>query len=132
MGLRKLAGSLLAVAAASLALAGPAHASASPSTVVGEKMSPATLSTGSAQAQAQAQDMSAQNVHCVNPSFNFDGNQWYFYVACSSTGTTQWWAVITCSDGSLNAAGPHTGFRSVQVYCPPGTTPVEAWVEYTP
>ncbi|UCM89755.1 hypothetical protein [Streptomyces marincola] len=129
MGLRKLAGSLLAVAAASLALAGPAHASASPSTtVVGEKMSPATLSTGS----AQAQDMSAQNVNCVNPSFNYDGNQWYFYVACSATGTTQWWAVVTCSDGSVNVAGPNTGYWSVQVYCPPGTTPVEAWVEYTP
>ncbi|MBB0245224.1 hypothetical protein FNQ90_14200 [Streptomyces alkaliphilus] len=127
MGLRKFAGCVVAVAAMVLAMAGPAHASSSPAAIAGEKVSPATLAAPG----GHALDVGARSVHCGNAYFDFDGYQWYFAVSCSSTGTTQWWAVVACSDGSYGVSGPHTGFWNVQVYCSPGTTPVQAWVEYT-
>ncbi|MFD7412594.1 hypothetical protein ACFVZ3_19615 [Kitasatospora purpeofusca] len=71
-------------------------------------------------------------INCSTGSFGQDGNQWYYNVSCSATGTTKWWVNISCSDNSSRISGPYTTFQNVRLYCPPNTTPKQGWVSYTP
>lgn len=122
----KLAGCLTAAAAAAVAVAGPAQAQAVPhaSGITARAAATADGSPGPSPA-------GTLGIHCGTPSLDYDGYQWYYAIACSVTGSTTWWANISCSDGSTRTSGPHTSFWNVRVYCPPNTTAIEGWVSYS-
>ncbi|MFF0416576.1 hypothetical protein ACFYUY_39890 [Kitasatospora sp. NPDC004745] len=83
-------------------------------------------------AQAQtAAPASLQSVNCSTGTFGTSGNQQYFNISCSATGTTKWWVNVSCSDGSTRTVGPYTTFLNVRVFCPPNTNALRGWVSYT-
>ncbi|MFF2045326.1 hypothetical protein ACFVVX_33415 [Kitasatospora sp. NPDC058170] len=105
----RIAGSLLTVvaAAASITVAAPAARA--------QGTSPAVV----------------QGINCSTGTFGSDGNQQYFTISCSATGTTKWWVNVSCSNGTTRTAGPYTTFQNVRVYCPPNTLAQQGWVSYS-
>ncbi|MFJ9523393.1 hypothetical protein ACIRPK_34775 [Kitasatospora sp. NPDC101801] len=89
----------------------------------------ASLTVAAPAAQARSTSPSAVLiVNCSTGTFGSDGNQQYFNIACSATGTSSWWVNVSCSDGTTRSAGPYTTFRNVRLYCPPNTAALRGWV----
>jgi hypothetical protein len=128
---RRVAGAVVAVGAAVAAALGPVQAASAAPLGVSAHVAAGSVAVAHGRASAMS-PASAQSINCGTPSLGFDGNQWYYSVACTGTGTTQWWANISCTDGLTHSAGPYTGFLNVRVYCPVGTTAIQGWVSYTP
>lgn len=70
-------------------------------------------------------------VNCSAATEGQSGNQWYVQIACSPVSATSWELAVECSDSTWHYSGFFTTFENVQVYCPAGTTPINAEIFYT-
>lgn len=70
-------------------------------------------------------------VNCSNATEGVSGNQYYVEVACSLVSATSWELAVECSNDLWYYSGYMTTFENVSVYCPAGTTPIDALIYYT-
>jgi hypothetical protein len=76
-------------------------------------------------------EFSNQWVNCSNGSVGYSGGQYYYEIACSLIDATSWTAILECTNGIYYYDGPWETFEDVQIYCPAGYQPEEAWVSWT-
>ncbi|WDZ83544.1 hypothetical protein [Micromonospora cathayae] len=80
---------------------------------------------------ARSKPVQISSLNCSAGTFNYDGYQWYFNIACSPISpTTVWLAYITCNNQNTYTSNLLYSYWNVSVYCPPGTIPVEAGVAW--
>ncbi|GAA1239669.1 hypothetical protein GCM10009665_32970 [Kitasatospora nipponensis] len=70
-------------------------------------------------------------VNCANVYIGTAGNQQFLHAQCSPVTAHTWTLVVQCSSGATNSSGPYSGFMDVYLYCPPGTTVTNGWINYT-